>query len=212
MLAILAIAGYLVGSIPVAWLVTKALTGKDLRHLGSGNVGVMNVALNVSRRAGLLVFLAEIAKGLLAVTLARALDGGQIGVGLAVLATFVGTRWPIWLRGAGGRGNTVAMTGLLLVSWPAWLGVAAVWSLARRLTHSSFTATRLGLVSWPVVSGLVTQSPWCVLFGTLIALLFLSTHRPETDDHRIVRARWPSLWAFLTARREALACFTTNGL
>jgi glycerol-3-phosphate acyltransferase PlsY len=60
---------YLLGSIPVAWLLARWLTGHDLRRMGSGNVGVMNSALSVARWAGLLVFLTEIAKGLLAVTL-----------------------------------------------------------------------------------------------------------------------------------------------
>jgi glycerol-3-phosphate acyltransferase PlsY len=48
----LAFAGYLLGSIPIAWIVAKLVTGKDLRTLGSGNVGVMNVALSVTRWAG----------------------------------------------------------------------------------------------------------------------------------------------------------------
>ena len=59
----LAIAGYLLGSIPIAWIMAKLVTGKDLRTLGSGTVGVMNVALSVTRSAGLLVFLGELFKG-----------------------------------------------------------------------------------------------------------------------------------------------------
>ena len=42
--------GYLIGSIPMAWIVTKLVTGRDLRDVGSGNVGVMNVALSVAGR------------------------------------------------------------------------------------------------------------------------------------------------------------------
>ena len=71
----LAIAGYLLGSIPIAWMVAKLVTGKDLRTLGSGNVGVMNVALSVTRWAGLLVFLGEATKVLLAVYLAMTVCG-----------------------------------------------------------------------------------------------------------------------------------------
>ena len=53
------IISYLIGSIPIAWFLTRLVTGKDLRQMGSGNVGVMNVAVSVHRWDGLLVFLGE---------------------------------------------------------------------------------------------------------------------------------------------------------
>ena len=53
---ILIITCYLIGSIPVAWLMAKILTGEDLRQMGSGNVGVMNTMVSVSRWAGVTVF------------------------------------------------------------------------------------------------------------------------------------------------------------
>ncbi len=59
----LVLASYLIGSIPVAWILTKLVTGSDLRTLGSGNVGVMNTAASVARWAGALAFAGEAAKG-----------------------------------------------------------------------------------------------------------------------------------------------------
>ena len=102
----LALAGYLLGSIPLAWIVTKLVTGNDLRTLGSGNVGVMNVALSVTRWAGLLVFLGELAKGVVAVYLAITVCAGsiplsiecQLAIGVTVLATVIGTRWMVRRR------------------------------------------------------------------------------------------------------------------
>lgn len=202
MLVVLIAAGYLLGSIPVAWLAAKLVTGQDLRQLGSGNVGVMNVAASVARWAGLLVFLAEGAKGALAVALARALGGDEAAIGLVVLATVVGTRWSIWLRGAGGRGNTAGMAALLILSWLTLVIGMAIWLLARLLTRSSFVATRIFLVLLPFIVGLVTQSWWYVLFGIALSLVYVSTHRPETDDHLFIKDRWPSLWAFLTGPRR----------
>ncbi|MFU8772386.1 MAG: glycerol-3-phosphate acyltransferase, partial [Anaerolineales bacterium] len=106
---------YLFGSIPIAWIVAKLLTGKDIRNVGSGNVGVMNVALNVSRWAGLLVFVGESAKGAVVVLLGRSLQLNDLYLGLGVVAAVAGTRWSIWMRGAGGRGNTTGITGILLL-------------------------------------------------------------------------------------------------
>ncbi len=201
---------YLIGSIPVAWLTAKLVTGGDLRQMGSGNVGVMNTAISVARWAGILVFLAEAAKGVLAVLLARWLVGrqalppdhwvedSQLSVGLAALAAVVGTRWSIWLRFAGGRGNTAAAAALVLISWPALLCLGGVWLLTRILARSSFIAMRVMLVLVPVALGLFTRSGWSALFGVAFSLLFITTHRTETDDHLILKARWSGLRRFLT--------------
>ena len=64
MVVLLTIAGYLIGSVPVAWIITKLVKGEDLRQLGSGNIGVMNVGLSVARWAGVLVFCQKLLKGL----------------------------------------------------------------------------------------------------------------------------------------------------
>ena len=199
MIIALVLGGYLLGSIPVAWLVTRIVSGHDLRQMGSGNVGVMNTALSVHRWAGLLVFLAEIAKGVLAVSVSRAWEGSEVAVGLTVLATIIGTRWPIWLRGAGGRGNTAAMAALAYLNWIALAVMLALWFAARLLTRSNFVATRISLVLLPLVFGLINKSWWAALFGAAFALIFMSTHKRETDDHLLIKKQWPTFWDFLIA-------------
>jgi glycerol-3-phosphate acyltransferase PlsY len=198
----LVFACYLMGSIPLAWIVTKVVTGKDLRREGSGNVGVMNTALTVARWAGLLVFLGEASKGVLAVWLARRVGGAELATGLAVVAVVVGTRWSIWMKGAGGRGNTAGGAALIMLAWPAALIGIAFWFLVRYLTHSSFWATRIGLLALPAILGLVTWSWWYVLFGAVLSLIYLSTQKPETDDHSIIKEQWPTLWSFLSGPRR----------
>jgi len=201
-LVVLVVASYLIGSIPVAWLLTKIVTGQDLRQLGSGNVGVLNTMLSVARWAGVLVFLAEASKGALAVVLARATDSGEAGLYLGVLAAIVGTRWSVWLRGAGGRGNTAWATALLLISWPTLLCAALVWIVVRALTHRSFTAMRAMLLLWPSIFGLIARSWWALLFGVAFSVLFMATHRTGTDDHELVKTGYGSLARFLTAQRR----------
>jgi glycerol-3-phosphate acyltransferase PlsY len=193
---------YLLGSIPVAWLMGKLAGRGDIRRLGSGNAGVMNVALNVSRWAGLIVFLAEIAKGVATVLLAQSWQLSEAMTGLAVLAAVVGTRWSIWLRGSGGRANTLGVAALLVLSWPAVAIGVAIWVAARVLTKSSFWATRCWLLSLPVSLGLATMSWWYAGLGAVLAVFYLSEHKTGTDDHTILKETWPSLWAFLTAPRR----------
>jgi len=198
----LAIGGYLLGSIPLAWLVTRLATGQDLRSLGSGNVGVMNVALNVTRWAGLIVFLGEAAKGLLAVLLARRVSDSPLAIGITVLATVIGTRWMMWLGFAGGRGNTAGLAAIALLSWQTLLTGIGIWVVVRLITRSSFWATRISLVSWPFLFGWLTQSWTGLLFGLALSGIYLTTHRTVSDDHTIIKERWPSLWAFLTGPKR----------
>jgi acyl phosphate:glycerol-3-phosphate acyltransferase len=86
---------YLLGSIPIAWLLAKLVTGNDIRAVGSGIVGVMNVAISVSRWAGLLVFSGEAAKGALVVLLGKYLQFNDLLLGVCVVAAVAGTRWSI---------------------------------------------------------------------------------------------------------------------
>ena len=193
---------YLLGSIPVAWLMGKLAGRGDIRQQGSGNAGVMNVALNVSRLAGFIVFLAEIAKGVLTVVLAQQWQLSEAMTGLAVITAVAGTRWSIWLRGSGGRGNTLGVAALLVLSWPAVAIGVAVWIAARILTKSSFWATRCWLLSLPISLGLATMSWWYAAMGAGLGLFYLSEHKTGTDDHTILKETWPSLWDFLTAPRR----------
>lgn len=198
----LAAAGYLLGSVPIAWIVTRLVTGKDLRQLGSGNVGVMNVALSVTRWAGLIVLLGEAAKGVLAVALARGVVDSEWAIGLTVLATVIGTRWMIWLGLAGGRGNTAGLAAMLVLSWQTLVLVFAIWAVVRLIGRSSFWATRISLLAWPFVFGALTGSWIYLAFGIVLSGVYLTTHRTVSDDHRIIKQRWPSLWAFLTGPKR----------
>jgi glycerol-3-phosphate acyltransferase PlsY len=189
---------YPIGSIPVAWLVAKMAGDEDIREQGSGNAGVMNVAINVSRLAGLMVFLAEAAKGAISVVLAERWQLSGWMVGLAVVAAVAGTRWSIWLNGKGGRGNTLGVAALLVLAWQAVVISLGVWILARILTRSSFWATRCWLLALPLTLGLVTMSWAYAIMGALLAVIYLSMHNTETDDHAMIKKTYPSLWAFLT--------------
>jgi glycerol-3-phosphate acyltransferase PlsY len=202
MTLIYVLSGYLLGSIPIAWLITKLHTGKDLREMGSGNVGVSNVAFNVARWAGLLVFVTEICKGMIVVLALRYLNARELQVYATVLAAIFGTRWSIWLSFAGGRGNSVGFGAMLLLSWQAFALGVVVWVLARLILRSSFLATRVCLIAWPVIFGVLVGSWLAFIFGGLVAVTYLSTHEEGTDDHLIIKEDWPSLIAFLLSPRR----------
>ena len=193
------IAAYVLGSIPEAWLFARWITGRDLRQAGSGNVGVMNTAISVTRWAGLLVFLIEITKGILAVAIPHLLGASDLILCLSVVGVVIGIRWPIWLRFKGGRANTAGMAAFALISFPALLITLSIWVLARLLMNNSFNATRVTILSLPLSTGLVSHSWGLVLTVLVMSMIYLGAQQPESDDHQIIKQHWTSFWRFLTS-------------
>lgn len=188
---------YLVGSLPVAWLLAKRVTHHDLRTLGSGNVGVMNTAISVARWAGLLAFLAEIAKGIVVILVPRLFGAGEPELCLAIIGVVMGARWSVWLGFKGGRGNTAGFTGLIWVSYPAPLISLAIWSLGRMLFKTSFAATRLTILSLPLVLWLSVHSWYLALTGVVLAMIYLHAQLPESDDHLMIKENYDSFLKFI---------------
>jgi glycerol-3-phosphate acyltransferase PlsY len=114
----------------------------------------------------------------------------------------LGTRWSVWIRGAGGRGNTLGVAALLVLAWSAVAISLAVWVATRLLTRNSFLATRIWILTLPVALGLVMNSTPFIVMGAALGLLYLSGHKTGTDDHTLLKENWPNLWAFITAPRR----------
>jgi glycerol-3-phosphate acyltransferase PlsY len=119
--------GYLLGSIPTAFLLVRWKTKADIRNSGSGNVGTLNsYKVTGSKIVGLLVLVADILKGFIAVWGASLLSGSvyEVVAGAGVGAV-LGHNFPIWLRFKGGRGLATA-AGVFMFLSPA---VVAVWGV-----------------------------------------------------------------------------------
>ncbi len=131
------LAGYLLGSIPFAFLVTKAIAGKDIRLEGEGNVGARNVLHAVGPLAGLLVFLLDGTKGAITYWLAHSWASGGLAFYLTAFALMLGHGFPVWLGWRGGKGLSAAI-GFLLQMWPCSVLGAAVIYLVLRWAFSGF--------------------------------------------------------------------------
>ena len=112
-LTVVLITAYLLGSIPTSYLVVERLTSRDIRTMGSGNPGTMNVWDTVGFRAALIVGLGDIAKGIAAVAIAYLVGLGNAGAVAAAICAVVGHDWSIFLRGDGGNGTAPAVGGMI---------------------------------------------------------------------------------------------------
>lgn len=145
---------YLIGSIPSAYLVTRWLTGRDIRQLGDGNSGAANVFRSVGNRAGIFVGVADIGKGAVAVLLVRGVLDSNAAAMLAGVVVVAGHNWPIHLQWRGGRGAATAVGVLLvmlpLIAIPLSLVALVFLYLARSsIRVLAFLFISIALLSWP---------------------------------------------------------------
>ena len=149
-IAIAALAGYLLGAIPFAYLVVRGVTGQDLRTSGNGNVGARNAIAVAGLKAGLGVLLLDGLKGAAAYGVALLLGGEFWVVTAAALGAVLGHWFPFWLRFRGGVGQA-AISGFLVAMWPlpGLVGVA-LFGLGRllfRLFNMAYALAALGYLA-----------------------------------------------------------------
>ena len=154
-------AGYLLGSLPFAWLFGR-LAGADIRRTGSGNVGTANVEPVAGYPAAVVVFFLDVGKALLAVLIgSRWGPAGQVAAGWGVIA---GHSWPVWLRFVGGRGQAVALAaGGAIAPW-ATLSILPVLGIGM-FTRNLALSWPVALLAWPPLALFFHERP-----GALFAL------------------------------------------
>lgn len=161
--------GYLLGSIPCAYIAGRLAKGADIRQLGGGNVGAVNVMREVGTAAGFAVLFADMAKGSLAVLVAQWLGLSLPWVFVVGLAAVVGHNWPVWLRFRGGQGLATTL-GVLLPLAPIEFTISfAIIVLIVLLTSNMRLGASIGLALLPLII-------W--LFGGELSLIVYSIALP----------------------------------
>src|SRR5947209_40091 len=158
-LLLVAVIGYLWGSVPAGYWMGKLLRGKnfDIRDYGSHKTGATNVLRTLGKIPALIVFIFDLSKGIgpaLLATLVPALNGSGWGPSVAALAALVGHCYPIFIGFKGGRGVATGAGGLLIISPFSFLISTVVTVTAIATTRYVSLGSILGGVS-SIVSGLV---------------------------------------------------------
>jgi len=151
--ALFALGAYLLGSIPFAILVSRAMGLADPRTYGSGNIGATNVLRSGNRRAALLTLLGDAAKGWLAVLIARLLGASVEIVALVAFFAFLGHVFPVWLKFNGGKGVATAAGVLIAIDWKLGLAVIVLWLLLAVATRYSSLAAIVAAIFAPIAAG-----------------------------------------------------------
>ena len=145
--------GYLIGSVPIAYVVGRAVRGVDLRRVGSGTVGASNVYYNVGRYWIVPVGVFDLfVKGLTPVHLA-ALLGLEVGVqAAAALLAVAGHNWPVFLGFKGGRGVAPTVGVLVAIGRLELAAFIVLTAAGWRFTGAAGVWVLLGFVSLPLLA------------------------------------------------------------
>ena len=178
-MTVLAIAiGYLVGSLPFAVLVSRALGQADPRTYGSGNPGATNVLRGAGRAAAALTLIGDAGKGALAVWLGRRVGSGGETLAIACgAAAFVGHVFPVFLRFRGGKG-VATFLGVLL-AFELWLGLACcvAWLAVAFASRYSSLASLCAAVVAPVLLGTIDGPDVKLAVVVAMGVLLVWRHR-----------------------------------
>ena len=172
----LCLAGYLLGSLPFAVIVSRAYGLADPRSYGSGNHGATNVLRSGNKAAAVLTLLGDAAKGWLAVWLALRLDADPAAAALAGLAAFIGHVFPVFLKFKGGKGVATALGVLLGLSAPLAAAAAACWLLVAALSRYSSLAAIVTAVLVALASWLWLADPRIAACITMLCAILLWRH------------------------------------
>ena len=199
--------GYLVGSIPTAYLIARMMKGIDIRTVGSGNVGGSNVWLHAGKLPSVAALLFDMVKGALAIYLLINKElpvTVQVAAGVAAIA---GHNWPVWLRFVGGRGIATS-GGVLFMFGPLetiitgiLLGIGALGF------KQGAVATLLSFACWPFMAAYFGRPPEVIAGSVLVWLMIVARRlqgspglkRPATGEN----VYWNRFWFDRDIRDEA---------
>ena len=198
-LGLVAVAGYLLGSIPFGVIITRAAGAGDVRSIGSGNIGATNVLRTGRKDLALATLLLDAGKGAAALLIARHLFDSEVAGAIAGGAAFIGHLFPVWLGFKGGKGVATFFGLLIAAWWPLGLMAGATWLIAAAVFRYSSLAALIAAALAPVYAlmpipalGLPAEGPIRVL--ALFTAVFIYVRHAQNIG-RLMKGAEPRLGA-----------------
>lgn len=168
---------YLIGAVPIGFLIARAFGVADIRRHGSGGIGMTNVLRTAGKAPAILTLVGDVVKGVVAVMAGGAVAGADpAGPAVAAVAAVVGNCWPVFLRFRGGKGVATGLGVMLrLVPWavlPAALVFLAVVATTRFVSLGSLLAA----VGVPIVALVLGYRTAPVVAAGLVAVVVVARH------------------------------------
>ena len=168
------IISYLMGSIPFGFILTKIFLKKDIREIGSGNIGATNALRTGNKSVGYTTLILDILKAIVPIIYVKIFYQDFLYV--ASLCAFLGHVFPVWLKFKGGKG--VATYVGILFALNIYFGIIFTisWFITFFISKYSSLSSLVGAASIPIYLLILTQFDQVIFFTIMFVLIFF-THR-----------------------------------
>lgn len=173
---LVASAGYLLGSLSMSIILSRAVLGEDVRRKGSGNAGATNMARVYGLKAGALTLGGDVLKASLSMLIGWLLLG-DVGLALGGIASLVGHCFPVYYNFRGGKGVSVGAAVALAIDWRVFLSIVLVFALAAFLSKKVSFGSVCAAVAISITSLIFQVSTPKLILAVFGMLLVVFQHR-----------------------------------
>ena len=171
---IVGIVSYLMGSIPFGFILTKIFLKKDIRDIGSGNIGATNALRTGNKLIGYSTLILDVAKAIIPVIFVKIFYPDLIYI--ASLSAFLGHVFPIWLKFKGGKGVATYVGILFSINFLLGIIFVTSWGVIFLMFRYSSLSSIIGSISIPIYILITDQISNAIFFSIMFVLIFF-THR-----------------------------------
>lgn len=162
-------AAYLIGGIPFGYVVVKLKTGRDVRSMGSGNIGATNVLRTTGRTVAIVTLLLDVVKGFVAVWLMARYTDSPFWTSAAAIAVMAGHAYPVFLKFRGGKAVASFIGAFLYLTPLPLFAVLAVFAITVAATRYISLGSILAAGTFPLAVWLILHPAAPVVIAALIA-------------------------------------------
>jgi len=171
---IVGIASYLMGSIPFGLILTRIFLDKDIRKIGSGNIGATNALRTGNKLIGYSTLILDIVKAIIPIIYVK-INYPEL-LYIASLCAFLGHVFPIWIKFRGGKGVATYVGILFSINFMLGIVFIVSWGLIFLITKYSSLSSIIGSFCIPVYILITNQTNSAIFFSIMFILIFF-THR-----------------------------------
>ena len=171
---LIGIISYLMGSVPFGFILTKIFLKKDIREIGSGNIGATNALRTGNKAIGYSTLVLDILKAVAPVIYVKIFY--QDFLYIASLCAFLGHVFPIWLKFKGGKGVATYVGILFAINIYFGIIFTISWFITFFISKYSSLSSLVGAASIPIYLLIITQFDQGIFFTIMFVLIFF-THR-----------------------------------
>ena len=171
---------YLIGGVPFGWILYRLVKGKDIRSVGSGNIGATNVGRAAGSGIGAATLILDAAKGAAAVSLGVAATGEPVWGAAAGVGAVLGHCFPVYLGFRGGKGVATGCGAFLLLSPPAsytaMMIALGTFGAALALTRMVSVGSMIGAIAFPLAARALGAPLDVALWSAAASALIILRH------------------------------------